>query len=86
MTDLQWLFFRMPSLRLAQIEYDKVKQVKLKRKEEAERKQREMKLALEKYEQKKKKRNKKLLSRTSKGQPIMKNRIEMLLEKIQSSV
>lgn len=45
-----------------------------------------MEAALNKYKQKKKEKYKKLSAKTSKGQPLMKNRIELLLEEIQSSI
>ena len=42
--------------------------------------------ALKKYKEKKMQTYKKLSKKTKKGQPVMKDRLEMLLEKIQQQV
>lgn len=55
-------------------------------KEERERKMEEKKKALEEYKRKKQEKIKKLNRRTRKGQPVMKDRMMMLLEKIQSNM
>lgn len=44
-----------------------------------------MKEALNKYKQKKTEKYKKLSKKTKKGQPVMKYRLEMLLEKIEKN-
>ncbi|XP_071452641.1 thyroid transcription factor 1-associated protein 26 homolog [Hetaerina americana] len=76
---------RKPSAyQFAQQEYERKKQEKQQRREEAIRRKAEKQEALEKYKQKKMERYKKLSKKTKKGQPVMKDRIEMLLEKIQS--
>ncbi|CAL1532500.1 unnamed protein product [Lymnaea stagnalis] len=54
------------------------------KKKEAERLAREKAAALTSYKDRKKQRHLKLCKRTSKGQPVMKYQMEVLLEKIQS--
>ncbi|XP_034937634.1 rRNA-processing protein FYV7 [Chelonus insularis] len=58
---------------------------KLNRYNEMRKKQEEKAQALEKYKQKRTEKYKKLSRKTKKGQPIMKDRIEMLLQQIQLS-
>lgn len=53
--------------------------------EEANRKKAEREEALRNYKEKKMRNFKVLSKKTRKGQPVMKGRIEMLLEKIQRS-
>ncbi|KAL3843223.1 hypothetical protein ACJMK2_021168 [Sinanodonta woodiana] len=67
-------------------EYERRKQVNLEKKKVALKKKRELAAALDKYKQKKKEKFKKLCKKTYKGQPVMKDRIEHLLEKIQRQV
>ncbi|KAK3586374.1 hypothetical protein CHS0354_022530 [Potamilus streckersoni] len=67
-------------------EYERRKQIKLDKKEVALKKKRELAAALDKYKQRKKEKFKKLCKKTYKGQPVMKDRIEHLLEKIQRQV
>ncbi|XP_046395653.1 thyroid transcription factor 1-associated protein 26 [Ischnura elegans] len=69
---------------LAKQEYDKKQTEKQQRREEAVRRKAEKEEALEKYRKKKMERYKKLSKKTKKGQPVMKDRLEMLLEKIQA--
>lgn len=75
----------MGTYRKAFAEYEKIKAEKIQKKEASIKRMTEIKESLEKYKQKKRDKTKKLSAKTKKGQPLMKNRIEMLLEKIQSS-
>ncbi|CAI6351819.1 unnamed protein product [Macrosiphum euphorbiae] len=70
----------------AQERYNQIQEEKKARRFEASKKKEEIRLALEEYKQKKKLKNKKLGKKTRKGQPVMKERLELLLEKIQASV
>lgn len=54
--------------------------------EDANRRREEREEALRKYKEKKMRNFKMLSKKTKKGQPVMKSRIEMLLEKIQQSL
>lgn len=58
---------------------------KVKRREEAERRRAEKKAALEAYKKRKIEKNRILSKKTNKGQPIMKGRLELLLQQIQES-
>ncbi|XP_046431962.1 rRNA-processing protein FYV7 [Neodiprion fabricii] len=69
----------------AKIEYLKKKDEKKNRREEAQRKKEEKIEALRKYREEKALKYKKLSKKTKKGQPVMKDRLEMLLEKIQQT-
>lgn len=64
----------------------KVLSEKLKKKEEIKRKQLEKEEALKKYKEKRAETYKKLCKKTKKGQPVMKDRMELLLQKIQSTI
>ncbi len=77
--------FSIGSYKKAYNEYENIKAKRKLEKEAALKKQAEIKAALDKYKRKKTLKFKKLSAKTSKGQPIMKNRIEMLLEKIQQT-
>ncbi|XP_029668028.1 thyroid transcription factor 1-associated protein 26 homolog [Formica exsecta] len=70
----------------AKREYKRKQEEKKKRVEEAIRVKTEREEALRKYKQKKLHNFKVLSKKTKKGQPVMKGRIEMLLEKIQQSL
>ncbi|KAL6428385.1 hypothetical protein ACFW04_008578 [Cataglyphis niger] len=70
----------------AKREYKRKQEEKKKRIEEAIRAKMEREEALRKYKQKKLHNFKVLSKKTKKGQPVMKGRIEMLLEKIQQSL
>ncbi|KAL4096659.1 hypothetical protein QTP88_021572 [Uroleucon formosanum] len=70
----------------AQERYNQIQEEKKARRLEASKKKEEIRQALEEYKQKKKFKNKKLGKKTRKGQPVMKERLELLLEKIQASV
>lgn len=61
------------------------KEDKEKKREEAEKRKAEKMAALEAYRQKKVQKNRILTKKTSKGQPIMKGRLELLLQQIQES-
>ncbi|KAG5873672.1 hypothetical protein JTB14_013338 [Gonioctena quinquepunctata] len=70
----------------AQQEFQRLKEEKQKKREEFLNKKAEKEEALKKYRKEKAAKFKKLSRRTKKGQPIMKDRMEMLLEKIQNSM
>ncbi|XP_053975571.1 thyroid transcription factor 1-associated protein 26 homolog [Hylaeus volcanicus] len=70
----------------AKKEYLRKKDDKRKKKEEIVRVKTEQKEALKKYKEKKMQTFKKLSKKTKKGQPVMKDRLELLLEKIQQQV
>ncbi|KAK2581097.1 hypothetical protein KPH14_007921 [Odynerus spinipes] len=67
-------------------EYERKKEEKKRKKEEILRVKTEREEALRKYKEKKIKTYKKLSKKTKKGQPVMKDRIELLLEKIQQDI
>ncbi|XP_012255821.2 rRNA-processing protein FYV7 [Athalia rosae] len=70
----------------AKQEYRKKKEEKMKKKEEIQRRKEEKIEALKKYKEAKALKYKKLSKKTKKGQPVMKDRLEMLLEKIQQTI
>lgn len=70
----------------AKKEYQRKQEEEKKRKEDAIRVKAEREEALRNYRDKKMRNFKVLSKRTKKGQPVMKGRIEMLLEKIQQSM
>lgn len=72
--------------RKAHLEFQRIKEEKEKEKELSLKKKMKKEEALQKYKKNKIEKFKKLNKKTKKGQPIMKDRIEMLLEKIQNSV
>lgn len=73
------------SYKKAYAEYERIKTERKQEREKQMKRKKEVQESLEKYKQKKRDKNKKLAARNSKGQPIMKNRIEMLLEQIQAN-
>lgn len=70
----------------AQQEFERIKGEKEAKKEEFLRRRKEKEEALKEYKRKKNEKFKKLNRKTKKGQPIMKERMEMLLEQIQNSL
>jgi len=70
----------------AHLEYQRIQDEKKQKKEEFLKKKAERDQAIQEYKQKKLEKYKKLSKKTKKGQPIMKYRMEMLLEQIQKSV
>lgn len=70
----------------AKKEFLKKKQEKQRKREEFLKVKQEREEALKKYKEKKIQNYKKLSQKTQKGQPVMKGRMELLLEKIQKSV
>lgn len=76
----------MSSFHKAKQEFLRKKDDKRKKKEEAERVKSERQEALKKYKEKKIQTFKKLSKKTKQGQPVMKDRLELLLEKIQQQV
>lgn len=71
--------------RKERLAFERTKMDREVKKKEALRKQNERDAALKIYKEKKLIKSKKLNQKTKKGQPIMKGRIEMLLEQIQAS-
>ncbi|XP_011299699.1 thyroid transcription factor 1-associated protein 26 homolog [Fopius arisanus] len=69
----------------AKLEFQRKLDEKKQRKEEIMRAKAEREEALQKYKQKRMENYKKLSKKTRKGQPVMKDRLEMLLEKIQQT-
>lgn len=69
----------------AKEQYNKVKQEKIEKQEAMKKAKEERDLKLQEYKKKKHERFKKLSKKTKKGQPVMTGRLELLLEKIQSS-
>lgn len=67
----------------AHLEFERIKQEKQRKREEMNKKKAERDEALKAYNEKKFKKFKVLSKKTKKGQPIMKGRMEMLLEQIQ---
>lgn len=76
---------RKPSKR-AHLEFQRIKEEKQKRREEMLKLKAEKEEARKAHKQKKIENFKRLSRKTKKGQPIMKDRIELLLEKIQNSM
>ncbi|XP_065220987.1 uncharacterized protein LOC135845995 [Planococcus citri] len=72
--------------KFAKAEYDRLRSEKKAAKERRQQRQAEIEAAMNVYKEKKKLKNKKLSAKTAKGQPIMKNRIELLLDQIQNTV
>ncbi|KAI5639204.1 rRNA processing domain-containing protein [Phthorimaea operculella] len=69
----------------AKEQYNKVKQDKLQKQQEIEQAREEKRKKLQEYKRKKQERFKKLSKKTKKGQPMMKGRLELMLEKIQKN-
>jgi len=65
------------------LEFERIQQAKVDKKAELEKKKAEKDEKLKEYKAKKAEKFKKLSKKTRKGQPVMKDRLEMLLEKIQ---
>ncbi|XP_017789160.1 PREDICTED: thyroid transcription factor 1-associated protein 26 homolog [Habropoda laboriosa] len=70
----------------AKQEFLRKKDEKRKKKEEVSKVKEEREKALKEYKEKRMQTYKKLSKKTKKGQPVMKDRLEMLLEKIQQQV
>ncbi|KAG8193847.1 hypothetical protein JTE90_029579 [Oedothorax gibbosus] len=70
----------------AMVEYEKRKAYREEKKQIREAKQKEKDEKTKKYMEKKQENFKKLSARTKWGQPVMKGRMEILLERIQKSV
>ncbi|XP_015928318.1 thyroid transcription factor 1-associated protein 26 isoform X1 [Parasteatoda tepidariorum] len=79
--DEQQTFFQR-----AMSEYERRKAFREEKKKAIEAKRKEREEARKKYEQKKRLNMKKLSQRTKWGQPVMKGRMEILLEKIERTV
>lgn len=77
---------KQPSaIQVAQEKYQKIQEEKQRRREELQRQKEERQAALEAYKKKKAMKFKTLSQKTRKGQPVMKGRMELLLEKIQKN-
>lgn len=74
------------AFRKAHLEYQRIQEEKKRKKEELTRKKAERDEALKVYKEKKVKKFKALSKKTRKGQPIMKDRMEMLLAQIQDNL
>lgn len=79
-------FKKRKAYKKAHEEYQRIKEEKKKRREELEKKKAERDAALKIYKQKKVEKFKRLNKKTKRGQPVMKDRIEMLLEQIQKNI
>ena len=77
---------KLTAYQRAQMAYEAKEAERRQKREEEEQQQKERQAALKKYRKKKFERLHKLSKKTSKGQPVMRGRIEVLLEKIQSSI
>ncbi|KZC14356.1 PREDICTED: thyroid transcription factor 1-associated protein 26 homolog [Dufourea novaeangliae] len=84
--DKQMQVKKISAFHKAKKEFLRKKDEKRERKEEAMRVKSEREEALKKYKQKRMQTYKKLSKKTKKGQPVMKDRLEMLLEKIQQQI
>ena len=78
--------FRLSEFQRAKQEFERIRQLKEDERLEKEAKRKERAAAVEKSKQIRAERMKKLTQKTKKGQPVMKGRIEILLEKIQKQV
>jgi hypothetical protein len=78
-----YLYFRLSEFQRAKMEYERIQQLKREEQLERERQKKERQEAILKSKQIRLERIKKLTQKTKKGQPVMKGRIEILLEKIQ---
>lgn len=81
-----FFLFRLNPHKEALERYKQIQEDKKARRLEVLKKKEEIQQALEEYKQKKKYKNKKLGKKTKKGQPVMKERLELLLEKIQANI
>lgn len=79
-------FFRLSEFQRAKQEFERIRKLKEEVKLEKEQKRKEREEAILKSKQIRLERIKKLTKKTKKGQPVMKGRIEILLEKIQKQV
>lgn len=77
---------RKKAFQKAHLEYERIKEEKKQKKEEFKRKKAERDEALKQYKEKKITKFKVLSRKTRKGQPIMKDRMEMLLAQIQDNL
>ncbi|XP_050537349.1 thyroid transcription factor 1-associated protein 26 homolog [Daktulosphaira vitifoliae] len=77
---------RLNPYKEAQERYKQIQEDKKTRRLEALKRKEEIRQAMEEYNKKKRYKNKKLSKKTRKGQPVMKERLELLLEKIEADV
>lgn len=68
------------------MEYKRIVENKKQKREEKLKKKKEIQEALERYKQRKAEVYKKLSKKTKKGQPLMKERLELMLEKVKKCV
>lgn len=77
---------RLSKVKAAQLELERRKEEKIKKREETQRKKKAIQEAIEKYKKKKAEKFKKLSKKTKRGQPVMKERMQLLLEEIQHKI
>ncbi|EFX88179.1 hypothetical protein DAPPUDRAFT_221383 [Daphnia pulex] len=77
---------RLSEFQRAKLEYERIQGLKEEARLEREQKIKEREIAIMKSKQMRLERIKKLTQKTKKGQPVMKGRIEILLQKIQKQV
>uniref|UniRef100_A0A1B6CCI9 Uncharacterized protein n=1 Tax=Clastoptera arizonana TaxID=38151 RepID=A0A1B6CCI9_9HEMI len=77
---------KMSAYQAAKCEFNKINEEKKKRFAEISKKKEEIKEALKEYRKKKCEKFKKLSKKNKRGQPVMKDRIQMLYEKVQDSI
>ncbi|KAL0272836.1 UNVERIFIED_CONTAM: hypothetical protein PYX00_005660 [Menopon gallinae] len=75
----------MSPMKKAQLKYQAIQEAKQKKREEMERVKSEREQAIKAYKEKKAAKFRKLSQKTSKGQPVMRGRMELLLEKIEKN-
>lgn len=80
------IFSRVNAYQAAQSEFKRLQEEKEKKRDEIKRKKEEMKQALDKYHKIKLDKFKKMSKKTKRGQPVMKDRMQMLYEKVQNIV
>ncbi|PSN47401.1 hypothetical protein C0J52_11162 [Blattella germanica] len=77
---------KLTAYQAAQLEYERKQAEKAAKLEELTRKREEKSAAIAKYKARKTEIYKKLSKKTKKGQPVMKGRLELLLEKLEKSI
>lgn len=78
-----FILYSLSEFQRAKLEYDRIQGLKQEEQLEREKQRKEREEAIQKSKQVRLERIKKLTQKTKKGQPVMKGRIEILLEKIQ---
>ena len=83
---LELIYCRLSEFQRAKLEYERIQGLKEEARLEREQKIEEREIAIVRSKQMRLERIKKLTQKTKKGQPVMKGRIEILLQKIQKQV